>query len=521
MSNAIELLRQGKTKDIWQKYCGFIDLDIEEFMSTQQRLLMEQLRLIEHCELGRKMLWGMKPSSITEFRQMVPLTSYKDYASYLLKKRDDVLPEKALFWQRTAGGLGPHRFKWVPITERHYREIGVYLMAWAIFSSCKERGDVALREGDKVFYGMAPPPYPTGSLARVLDEEFAFDIVPPRDKAEKMSYQNRMEQAVSMAVPHGLDFTFALSSVLTSLGDQISRGAAEFSLRSALLRPKMLGRLARGRLRSRLEKRAMLPKDLWRLKGLASTGTDSAVFREQIAHYWGRYPLEAYGCAELGVVALQTWDYKDMTFTPTIAFFEFLSEEEQRKAQDNPAYRPKTVLLSEVAAGKKYEIVFTSLQGGPFVRYRIGDMIKVTARRNQTLGIDLPQIRVDSRADAIIDIGGFARLTEKVIGEAIRNSRLTCEVWTARKEIVEGQPLLHIYLKKLDHDYLALEDMLGLQPLAVTLLPRGTFFQYLRNEQTKSGDASEPVIPHLNAPEELLRKLLATKLDSRFRGYLR
>ena len=200
MSNAIELLRQGKTKDIWQKYCGFIDLDIEEFMSTQQRLLMEQLRLLEHCELGRKMLWGMKPSSITEFRQMVPLTSYKDYASYLLKKRDDVLPEKALFWQRTAGGLGPHRFKWVPITERHYREIGVYLMAWAIFSSCKERGDVALREGDKVFYGMAPPPYPTGSLARVLDEEFAFDIVPPRDKAEKMSYQNRMGSRISPTI---------------------------------------------------------------------------------------------------------------------------------------------------------------------------------------------------------------------------------------------------------------------------------------------------------------------------------
>jgi len=538
MSTAVELLRRGKTKDIWRKYCGFIDLSIGEFMETQRHLLLEQLRLFENCELGRKMLWGTRPSSVDEFRQRVPLTTYRDYAPYLLKKRDDVLPEKPLFWQRTAGGLGPQRFKWVPITERHYREIGVYLIAWAIFSSCKERGNIALREHDKVFYGMAPPPYPTGSLARVLDEEFVFDVLPPRSEAEKMAYQSRMQRGISLAVPHGLDFAFALSSVLTALGEQFRQGMAQLSIRASLSHPKALSRLIRGQLRSKLEKRPLLPKDLWQLKGLASTGTDSSVFREKIAHYWGRYPLEAYGCAELGLIALQTWDYKDMTLVPTIAFFEFIPEEEQQKSGADPSYRPRTMLLSEVEPGRRYEIVFTSLQGGPFVRYCIGDMIRVTALRNEELNVGLPQVSVDTRVDAIIDIGGFARLTERTISEAIRNSRLTCEVWTARKEVIEGQPILHIYmelkgkdrtaeqvrlaihqnLKRLDHDYLALEDMLGLQPLKVTLLPRGTFFQYAWNEQDRNDGSDEFKLPRLNAPDEIIGKLLSTKPDHGLRG---
>ena len=541
MGTAVELLRRGKTKDIWRQYCGFIDLSIEEFMETQRHLLLEQLRLLENCELGRKMLWGTKPSSVEEFRQRVPLTTYKDYVPYLLRKRDDVLPEKPLFWQRTSGGSAKYRFKWVPITERLYRELGVYLIAWVIFSSCKERGDITLREHDKFFWGMAPPPYPTGSLARVLDEEFVFDVLPPRDEAEKMAYQDRMQRGISLAVPQGLDFAFALSSVLTAVGEQVSQAAGELSIRTSLSHPKALSRLVKGRLMSRLAKRPMLPKDLWRLKGLTSTGTDSAVFREKIAHYWGRYPLEAYGCAELGIFALQAWDYKDMTFVPTIAFFEFIPEEERQKSEADQSYRPRTMLLDEVKPGQRYEIVFTSLQGGPFVRYRIGDMIRITALRNEELNIDLPQMLVDTRADALIDIGGFARLSESTISEAMRNSRVACEVWTARKEAIDGQPVLHIYmelkgrdrpaeevrlalhqnLKKLDHDYFALEDMLGLRPLKVTLLPRGTFRQYLWNQQSDDADLDQLRPPSLNASDEVIDKLLSATAEAKLRGWFR
>lgn len=45
MATAIELLRQDRREEIWQAYCGFIDLSIEEFMTIQKELLLEQLLL--------------------------------------------------------------------------------------------------------------------------------------------------------------------------------------------------------------------------------------------------------------------------------------------------------------------------------------------------------------------------------------------------------------------------------------------------------------------------------------------
>ena len=36
-------LRDGEYDRIWQEYCGFLDLDMEEYMSIQKRLLEEQM----------------------------------------------------------------------------------------------------------------------------------------------------------------------------------------------------------------------------------------------------------------------------------------------------------------------------------------------------------------------------------------------------------------------------------------------------------------------------------------------
>ena len=86
MSTAVELLRQGRTRELWRKYCGFVDLSIEEFMHIQRRLLLEQLKLLAEMPLGRKIMGGKMPDSVEEFRRTIPLTSYMDYTPYLLEK---------------------------------------------------------------------------------------------------------------------------------------------------------------------------------------------------------------------------------------------------------------------------------------------------------------------------------------------------------------------------------------------------------------------------------------------------
>ena len=103
MSKPIELFRQGRHEELWQMCCGFLDLSLEQFMSIQKRLLLEQIELLKNCELGRKMMRGAMPETIEEFREQVPLTTYEDYYPELPEYMDDVLPAKPIIWQHTSG----------------------------------------------------------------------------------------------------------------------------------------------------------------------------------------------------------------------------------------------------------------------------------------------------------------------------------------------------------------------------------------------------------------------------------
>ena len=532
MSTAMELIRQGKKKEIWQKYCGFIDFNVDEFVETQGHLLLEQLRLFHNCELGHKLLWGMKPSSVEEFRQKIPLTTYKDYLPYLLEKREDVLPEKPILWQRTSGRSGEYTAKWVPVTERLYREVGFYVVAMLAFSSAKRRGQFIVRDHDRLLYGLAPPPYASGAMGGLLDDEFSFEVMPPKDKAEQMGFIERIREGYSMALTEGMDIVFAVSSVLVGIGEQFSQGAA---LRpSAMLsRPKAAPRLAKGLIKSKLAGRPPLPRDIWNLKALISAGMDTSILREKLKHYWGRYPLEMYASTEMLMAALQTWDYKGMVFVPTIGFYEFVPEEEHQRSKRDRSYRPRTVLLDQVEAGKIYEIVFTSLQGGPFVRYRIGDWLEVTALRNEELNINLPQVAFYARCDDTIDIGWFFRFTEKTLWQAIENSGIAYNLWTARKEVQGNDPpVLHLYielkrqdntaeevrravlqsLKEVNRDWAEplaeVEEMLGWELLRVTLLPEGAFARYILEQQAAGAELAHLKPPQMNARDEVINRLL-------------
>ena len=45
-------LKQLSQEEIWQEYCGFLDLSIEEYMRIQNRLMEEQIALWSKSALG-------------------------------------------------------------------------------------------------------------------------------------------------------------------------------------------------------------------------------------------------------------------------------------------------------------------------------------------------------------------------------------------------------------------------------------------------------------------------------------
>lgn len=536
MSKIMELFHQGRYEELWQMCCGFVDLSLEQFMAIQKRLLLEQIQLLNNCELGKKLMRGAMPETVEEFRALVPLTTYSDYCPELVEYREDVLPAKPFLWQHSAGRSSDYGFKltpykWVPLTTRFCHELGLLMFGAAIFASCQKRDDLSgLRDHAKVVYTVAPRPYTSGVLTYIMKEEIAPDFLPPLEEAEKMPFEERIELGFKQALAQGIDFFFGLPIVLVGVGERISQRSKNGDIRPLLADPKILLRLVKGQIKSKLARRPMLPRDLWSIKGIMCGGTDGVVLKERIKNLWGRYPLDTYTCSESGIIATQTWDYDSMTFVPNLNFLEFIPESEYTKWELDNSYQPKTVLLSEVKAGGNYEVVVTNFHGGAMVRYRMKDVIKITSLKNQRLGIDVPQMTFEGRLDDIIDIGGMIRLTERAIWQAIENTNIPYEDWTARKEAVDGKPILHLHLELKDN-YIASERGVATavlqqlrkfdegtfygslariadpNPIKVTLLPRGTFINYIAQRRAEGADLAHLKPPHINPSDKVLSLL--------------
>lgn len=529
MATATELLRQGRRDEIWRKYCGFIDLSMDEFMQIQERLLLEQLHLLGTSELGRQILGGRVPTTVEEFRENVPLTTYREYSNYLLEKREDVLPRQPKWWLHTSGRSGEYDIKWVPYTPEMVQRLNECAMATLIFASCSRRGEFVFEEGDVMLFALAPFPYVSGALARGFQAEFAFTFVPPTEVAEKLEFAERIQEGFRLGLKTGIDVFDGAASVLLRVGEQFAKGSGKFKLSRFYLHPAVLYRMLRGFVRSRLAGRKyLLPRDLWKVKCIGTGSTDTALFRKQIEEYWGRTPIEAYGCTEGGIISVQLWNAKGLTFFPDCNYLEFIPEEDWIRNRDDPSYQPRTVTLAEVEAGKRYELVLTNLLGGVFVRYRVGDLIEITALRDEELGVGLPQMIFHARADDVIDLASFTRLTEKTIWQALEASGVPYTDWTARKEYEGQKVILHIYLEPkdgtvdaaqirdrvhqgliaIDPFYADLHNMLGMDPLRITLLPEATFRRYTEARQAEGTDLARLKPPHMNARDEVMNKLL-------------
>lgn len=537
MVTAVELLKQGGRDEFWKRYCGFFDLSLEEFMAIQKSLLEEQLQLLGACELGRAIMGGEVPRSVEAFRRVAPITTYKDYVPYLSPKDESILPAKPYCWMRTSGRSDEYRGKWVPCTRQFYSQTGKYLLATVMLASAREKGDITLEPGDVFLYAVAPPPYISGTSIRAISEEFPFRFVPPIPEAEKMEFQERMEQGFLRSIETGISYFVGIASVLLRMGEAFSQRSGQMSLSPRLLRPKVIYRLGKALLTCKLQGRAMQPRDVWRPKGLVASGMDVQVYKKRIEALWGCMPLEAYACTEFGTIALQSWGAKSkgMTLAPDSAFWEFMPEAEYYAWQEDPSYRPQTLLLNEVTPGR-YVLLGTSLAGGAFVRYVIGDLVRVIALRDEELGIDLPQIVMESRVDDIIDIGGLVLLTERDVWKAWGELDLPMMNWTVRKEYApqDNAPFIHMYVEGEDfepdelaqalhdslmascEDYATFHAIMETNPIRVSRLVPGTFQRYLEEKQAEGADLAHLKPPRMQPSQQIVNKIL--DIDAGLKG---
>lgn len=512
--------------ELWQRYCGFLDLSIDEFMEIQTELLMDEMERLADSTLGKKIMNNQKPKSIEEFRQVVPLTTYDNYEPYLSERQEDALAEKPHVWCHSSGRGG--RFKWIPYTSKFLDKITKRCLTTFILSSSTQKGRVNIAPGSRFLIILPPPPYPSGFVYQTLAKQFSFESMPPQDVAENMEFQERIRVGFQMALKDGIDIIASLASVLVRMGEAFEEQTRGMKLSRSMLHPKIIFRLLWAWLRSKREKRPMLPRDLWSVKGIATGGVDTAIYGGNISRYWGSEPCECYGSTEAGILlAIQGWNRKGMVFFPDNVFLEFIPYEEVLRSQEDKNYQPSTVLLSEVEEGKLYEVVITHFYGMPLLRYRMQDIIKFVALRDNEAGVALPHINFEHRMGETIDLGGLTKLYEKTIWQAIVNTGIKYADWSACKEYDHNQSFLRLFLelkeerdaaevetmideqlKIVDIDYRDIGSYLDLQPVRVTLLSSGTFHRYTEERIKEGADLAHLKPAHMNAPESIIQRLL-------------
>jgi len=511
-------------EELWQRYCGFLGLSIEEFMDIQNELLIDQIERVANSTLGRKIMGNQKPKSVKEFRSIVPLTTYDDYEPYLNERQEDALAIKPQLWTHSSGRGG--QFKWFPFGEEYIDKAVKCGLATLILASSNRRGEVNVSPGFRVLAVAPPPPYASGSLFQVVAERISLRRIPPPEDVENLGIRDSLRLGFQVALREGVDAIFSLASILVKMGEELSGQARTTRLSPAMLHPKIVSRLVAAWLRSKREKRPLLPKDLWPTKAIMTTGLDTTIYKDDITHYWGSQPYDFYGCTESFFTAAQTWNRKWMVFFPDLLFLEFIPE----GTQAHPDNEASTVLLDELEEGKSYEVVITQFYGLPLLRYRMKDIIKVIALKDAETGINLPHIVFQRRVGETIDLAGLARLDEKTIWQAIANTGIHYTDWIACKEYEGGQTYLRLYLELkgergdkdpariaamvdeqlriVDTDYKDIDAYLKLQPVRVTLLSPGTFQRYT-DEKVREGASLAHLKPiHINAPEAIIQRIL-------------
>ncbi len=521
-------LKRRELTQIWQEYCGFLDMDMDQYMEMQHRLLAEQLHLWTTSGLGQRILRGKTITSLEAFRKEMPLTSYEDYADLLLDQSSDLLPEEPLLWiETTWEGLG-NAVKRAPYTRGMLENFKHNMIAFVLLSRASKRGDIPIKPYEKVLHGCAPLPYLSGLIPYVIQDESAFEMVPPMKTAERLSFSEKNKLGFKMGLRTGLDYFFSMGSIAyyisKSLCDMASSGSGGGSHH---LSPKILWKMMKAKNTAKQENRQILPKDLYDLQSMICSGTDNRCYKDELEAMWGIRPFEVFLGTEPTCIGTETWNRDGMYFFPDGCFYEFIPQAEMLKSFDDKTYVPKTYVMDEVVIGELYELVITNFKGGAFARYRVGDMYRCVALHSVADNTKIPRFEYVDRVPTVIDIGGFTRITENSISRAIALSRLSLQDWIATKEFNEdGHPFLHmyvemspqsiathalsckileehlgIYFKYIDHDYEDLKKILGMNPLEITIVRCGTF-QYF---QEKTGSAIRKMRPSAHDITTLLQ----------------
>lgn len=507
----------------WRKLWRFLDYSGDQFSSVQSDSLRAQFAGMSNNPVIENLTSNSTEfTSIDDFRSRVRLSTWDDYAQHLKPGTSG-----SETWAYTQYGAG--NSKWVPYTRPALDHLADSVVAAiGLAASNGQNGKKPeIKSGDRALCNIPPRPYLAGFVAFELADKYGFKPLIPLEPGEDMEFKQRIAEGFASALNDRVDILISMTSVLMRVADRFDPNTTRTNTSGGLLRnanPKGVLRLAGAKLKSTLTQHKMRPRDLWEPKCVVGWGLDTRFYSEQIKDAWGQPPYEIYASTEIGAMGIQFRNGGGMGLNPHTCFYEFIPESELTTERTDPTYKPRTCLLDEVEPGKSYEVVATSFFGMPFVRYRLGHIVKFTSDHvgygNEFLFV--------GRSDERIDIGGFTRVDESTVWKAITQAELPIRDWTLRREVEGIVPELHMYLelsspyeeswitptlhqsmRDCDPLYSDLESMLGICPLNTTVLSPGTFDSYTDMQLKQGASLVSSRAPRMNPTDEVIGRLVA------------
>lgn len=204
----------------WERFTGFRNLQVDQFCEIQEQLLVEQIRTIGASKIGMRLLRMSKPSSVEEFREDLPQTTYADYTKYLDPAVRDDLPAFEYMWAYTTGAQA--RYKYVPYTRRAYTRMLDNLMGGFLLATAREPGDVRIGPGSSIMYNVPSRPYLSGFVAFGMERRFGLKGVLNPAAAEHMEFKTKIRMNFEKAMESKVDLIISMTSVLVSAGEQFA-----------------------------------------------------------------------------------------------------------------------------------------------------------------------------------------------------------------------------------------------------------------------------------------------------------
>lgn len=500
-----EILKTKSKKELWDTYCHFLDMDIDEYMETQYSLLSEQIEKWNASKLSKYILKEDKVVNINNYRDIVQITDYSDYADVLLDKKEDYLLDPAEIWIQTTweGGIKP--IKVAPYTPKMLEVFMDNIVCALLMTTSKKKYDVKIDNYEKILYGLAPLPFLTGIFPYLVEKSSDITFLPPVEEAQSLSFKERNKLGFRLAMKDDVELFFGLGSVCYAVSSILDKTLSKKSDKKGKLdiKPYMLLRILKAKIMKKLFNKNILPKDLFRMKGFIVAGTDNEYYKDDLEKMWGVRPLEIFAGTEVSFIGTETFSKNGMYFFPNAGFYEFIKLEDSIKNHFDKNYIPKTYLMNEVEEGEIYELVISNFHGGVFMRYRVGDVYKCLGQNNsmKNENIRIPRFKYVDRFPWIIDIAGFTRFNEEEIVNVLNDCDINYKEFVALKDFNENnKPFLHIFLEgvtnnediekklydsftKMDDDFSGLEKILGFNPLKVTILCDDRLTNYIENNE--------------------------------------